>query len=162
MGGRVSWLRATLAVLGVLVLLGGGLWWTRRTAATWRQGAAIAVPAAVATTGAFRLVLDDRAAPLPYHLVCVAASPAATLDVRMRTPRGISTTTVTRDCATPGATVARGTAGRTADLDTGALIEFTLLVGPPEAQQGSVAGSSTVYMLGSDGQLRAGAGSVWR
>jgi len=141
------------------------------TNSTWRQGPAIALPYTVASVGPLRLVLHGRRlaslgrVAYSYSLECGGRGVARL--VQVSDGQAGHAQTVLVSLPTVSCHAARqltvGTLPQVATLRTGDawVIGLSAQVVPIPTHP-TLARADRVFVMGTDGQLRAGLGSVWR
>ncbi|MBS1251666.1 MAG: hypothetical protein MAG451_00699 [Anaerolineales bacterium] len=134
----------------------------------WKQGPAIKMPHTAATVGALELVVYEEDGTLVLSAVCVSEgayrnvtieAQVADDNVAANAIEGVSEQESV--VCEPGQTVLRSFVGEISDVAVGEEVEVALSIQPMPDYEGVVK-QIHLYMMGTDGKLRSGAGSVWK
>jgi hypothetical protein len=149
----------------VLVLIGGA--GCAERIARWKQGEPVQFPAEAVEFDDLKLLIDRDGDDLTFKVRCMAATDYRELEVRVHTEDQVDAATYTIAPAEeenvvtcgPGRVHLEGRVPVFETLETGESLQVQLEFERPD---GFGASKAHVYMLGTDGQLRDGGGSVWK
>ena len=130
----------------------------------WRENAPVSLPHTAASVQAITLTIGAANSGLNYQIACgtVGSYQNVALAVTLNTAPTTAITNV-RDvaCTSNQQIVAQGNLSRLDARQIGDTVTFALTAEANPLQQG-IAKQDIVYMVGSNGSLHEGAGSVWQ
>ncbi|MGC9398065.1 MAG: hypothetical protein ACP5HM_02895 [Anaerolineae bacterium] len=133
----------------------------------WKQGEPIALPAEAVEFSDLRLVIDRQGDELSFKVRCKDVAEYTELSVEVRSDGAVESASYanavhaegeTLICE-PGAVLLEGQAPVFERLETGDRLWVRLEFHRPD---GYGAAKEHLYMMGTDGRLRDGGGSVWK
>lgn len=134
----------------------------------WKQGPAVEMPHTAATVDALELVVDEANGTLVLTARCTAEATyrGVTIEAQVDGESVASGAVEARSEDEPvvcesGRVVLQTLVDQIETVSVGETVEVALSIQPMPGYEGPVK-QSHLYMMGTDGKLRSGAGSVWK
>ena len=133
---------------------------------SWKQGPALSLPHVVTEFDGVQLILSEEQSQLVLKLECVNTASYQKAEVSVDTTKSDSQTIISLDhiqCSDDGSVLAMNSLSLPNTLQTGDVIDINFeLQFSDAAEQDAGAKDNNIYMLGTDGKLREGMGSVYK